>query len=317
MKRICVITPCYNEEGNVRLLAERVAAVFRDLPGYTYEHLFADNASSDGTQAVLRELAAQDPRIKVIVNAKNFGQPRSLFNAILAAEGDAFVIVAADLQDPPELIPRFVEQWEAGYQVVFGIRAKRHEAPLMTLARKAYYRVLRGMSGDELVMDAGDFLLMDKRVQEILGRIHDTNPYLRGLLVSLGFSCTGIDYVMEARHSGKTKLSPFGLMAFAWNGVINHTLLPLRLATSLGIGMSALSILAAFGYLLLKLISWRTSPPGIATVIIGMFFLSGVQLFLLGFVGELVASIFREGKNFPLVVERERFNFDPNRKPRE
>ncbi len=311
MKRICVITPCYNEEGNVKLLAERVAAVFRELPGYAYEHLFADNASTDATLDVLRTLAAADAHIKVIANAKNFGQPRSLFNAILAAEADAIVIVAADLQDPPELIPRFIQKWEEGFQVVFGIRAKRHEAPLMTLARKGYYRALHRISGDNLVMDAGDFLLMDQRVQEILRRIRDTNPYLRGLLVSLGFSCTGIDYTMEARHSGKTKLSPFGLMAFAWNGVINHTLLPLRLATAVGLGMSLLSILAAFGYLVLKLISWQTSPPGIATLIIGMFFLAGVQLFLLGFIGELVASIFREGKNFPLVVERERVNFGP------
>ncbi len=310
MKRISVVTPCFNEEGNVRLLSERVKEVFAGLPEYEFEHIFADNRSEDNTLAVLKAMALEDQRIKIIVNARNYGSIRSPFNAVLAARGDAIVMLAADLQDPPEMIAQFVERWEQGYQVVFGVRAQRQEPAWMTGLRRAYYRLLNQMSEDELVSDAGDFVLFDKKVQDVLRQIHDTNPYLRGLLASLGFSHTGIEYHMGERHSGKTKASATNLIAYALTGFIHHTMLPLRLATFVGLSMSGVSILAAFIFLFLKLLRWSDSPPGIATIIIGLFFLSGVQLFVLGFLGELVGAIYRQGRNLPLVVEVERINFD-------
>ena len=309
MKTVSVISTCYNEEGNVRAAAERVKAVFAGLPGYDYEHVFADNCSTDRTLEILREMAREDARVRVIANAKNFGQPRSLFNAILAANGDAVVVLAADLQDPPELIPRFVEEWEKGFQVVFGIRSKRDEAWLMTAARSLYYRLLQKVSEDELINDAGDFVLFDRNVLEVLRRVRDLNPYLRGLLTSLGFSRTGVPYHMAARASGKSTNNLFSLFVYGLNGFINHTVYPLRLATLVGFSMSLVSFVASFIYLLTKLVSWSGPPPGIPTILVALFFLSGVQLFLLGFLGELVGAIFRESKNLPLVVERERINF--------
>ena len=317
MKTISVVTPCYNEEGNVRLLAQRVAQVFAGLDGYTFEHIFADNGSEDKTLGVLKELAQEDHRIKVIANTRNFGPSRSLFNALLAAEGDAVVLLAADMQDPPELIPEFIKQWQHGFQVVFGIRAKRSEFFLMTAARRAYYRLLQLVSEDDLVVDAGDFVLFDRAVQLVLRRIHDTNPYIRGLLTSLGFSHTGVPYHMQSRQSGQRPRNPFGLLAYTLNAFINHTTLAWKAATIIGFLVSILCFLTAFVYLILKLVFWNMPPQGFPTLFVGMFFLAGVQLFLLGYIGELAGAIFRQTKNLPIVIERERINFDPGDKTEE
>lgn len=311
MKRISIVTPCYNEEGNVRLLAQRVAQVFAALaPDYTYEHIFADNASEDGTLSELRALAQQDTRTRVIVNACNFGPSRSLFNALLAAQGDAIVLLAADLQDPPELIPQFIQKWEQGYRVVFGIRKQRREFFLMTALRKGYYRLLKNISEDDVVKDAGDFVLFDREVQDVLKRIRDANPYIRGLLSSLGFTHTGIPYPMAGRHSGRRPRGLFKLFVYGLNGFINHTAFPLRLATLIGFSVSLLSLAAAFVYLVLKLIFWDVAPQGFPTLFVGMFFLAGIQLFLLGYLGEIANALFRQSKNLPLVIEKERINFD-------
>ena len=309
-KTISVVTPCYNEEGNVGPLSERVRAVFDALPGYDYEHIFADNASTDGTLGALKEMAAGDKRIKVIANTANFGPVKSVFNAVLAATGDAVVVLSADLQDPPELISEFVEKWEEGFQVVFGVREKRHESGLMVLARKLYYRLLRSVSEDRLIDDAGDFVLFDKAVLDVLKRIKDTNPYIRGLLTSLGFSYTGVKYSMQQRSYGKSSTNLFRLFIYALNGFVNHTMLPLRLATVFGLIMSFVCFVIATASLLIKIFFWESSgPPGIPTLIVGLFFLSGIQLFLIGFIGEYIGAIHRQSKGLPLVVEKERINF--------
>jgi polyisoprenyl-phosphate glycosyltransferase len=310
VKKISIVTPCYNEEGNVTLLVERVRAVFADLPEYTYEHIFADNKSEDNTLSLLKDMAASDTKIKIIANVTNFGQVRSAFNAIKAANGDAVVLLAADLQDPPELIADFIEKWEEGYQVVYGLRAKREESQLLQATRKAYYRLLKAVSEDQLVSDMGEFCLFDKVVLDVFKSLNDANPYIRGLLSSLGFSHVGVPYSMAQRHAGETTTSLVYLCVYALNGFINHTLLPIRLATILGLLTSSVSFLLALGYLILKLIFWDVSPPGIPTLAVGMFFLGGVQLFMLGFIGELVGAIFRQSKNRPLVIEKERINFD-------
>lgn len=310
MKLISIVTPCYNEEENVQLLSDRVKKVFNILPDYTYEHIFADNCSEDNTLNILKEMAEDDKKVKIIANTRNFGPVKSLFNAVLAANGDAVIILAADLQDPPEMIPQFIEKWEGGYQVVFGIREKRDESKIKIFFRKAYYRLLQSISEDTLVKDAGDFVLFDKEVLKVLQSIKDSNPYIRGLLSSLGFRHTGIKYHMQRRHAGKTSANLFSLFVYALNGFMNHTLFPLRLATFVGFLMAFVCIVFAFIQLLLKLVFWQSSAAGIPTLTVGLFFMSGVQLFLIGFLGEFIGSIYKQLKGLPPVIEKERINFE-------
>jgi glycosyltransferase involved in cell wall biosynthesis len=310
MKLISIVTPCYNEEGNVRLLSSRVKKIFDNLPDYDYEHIFADNCSEDNTLNVLKEMALDNKKIKIIANAKNFGPVKSLFNAILAVNSNAVVILAADLQDPPEMISQFIEKWREGYQVVFGIREKRAESKIKVFFRKAYYRLLQSISEDTIVKDAGDFVLFDKEVLKVLKSIKDTNPYIRGLLSSLGFRHTGIKYHMQRRHAGKTSANLFSLFVYALNGFMNHTLFPLRLATFVGFLMAFVCIVFAFIQLLLKLVFWQSSAAGIPTLTVGLFFMSGVQLFLIGFLGEFIGSIYKQLKGLPPVIEKERINFE-------
>jgi polyisoprenyl-phosphate glycosyltransferase len=310
MNLISIVTPCYNEEENVQLLSDRVKKVFSALPDYTYEHIFADNCSEDDTLDILKEMARNDKKIKVIANGRNVGPVKSVFNAVLAAEGDAVVILAADLQDPPEMISQFIEKWEEGYQVVFGIREKRDESKIMVFVRRNYYRLLQSISEDTLVKDAGDFVLFDKEVLKVLKSIKDSDPYIRGLLSSLGFRHTGIKYHMQRRHAGKTSTNPLSLFTYALNGFVNHTLFPLRLATFVGFLMAFVCIVFAFIQLLLKLIFWESAPVGLPTLAVGLFFMSGVQLFLIGFLGEFIGSIYKQLKGLPPVIEKERINFE-------
>lgn len=310
IKHISIVTPCYNEEENVQLLSEKVRNVFKNLPDYDYEHIFADNCSKDNTLSILKQMAQNNKRIKIIVNAANFGPVKSVFNGTLAASGDAVVILAADLQDPPEMIAEFIEKWEQGFQIVFGIREKRSEAKLMTFLRKTYYTILEKISENDLVKNAGDFVLLDKDVLKVLKKINDTNPYIRGLLSSMGFRHTGIKYHMQQRHSGKSSTTLFSLFTYALNGIVSHTMLPLRVATFVGISMSFVSIIAALIHLLLKLIYWDSYQTGLITISIGLFFFIGVQLFLTGFMGEYIGAIHRQVKGFSMVVEKERINFD-------
>ena len=306
---VSVVTPCFNEEGNIQLVYERVKSTFKEMVGLEYEHIFADNCSQDTSLNVLRGLCVLDSRVKVIVNAKNFGPGRSVFNALLAARGDAVVVLACDLQDPPELIQRFIAKWLEGYEVVFGIRERREEPFLISCGRRLYYRLISSVSDDDLIKDAGDFFLIDRRVQQVLRRIRDRNPYIRGLLSSLGFKTTGIPYHMSSRHSGRSNASPYILFVLALSGFVNHTLLPLRLATLGGMLLSLLCFGFALVLIFLKLISNTSAPTGVTTIVVSIFFLSGIQLFLLGFLGEFVGAIHKQQKGLPLVVERERINF--------
>lgn len=309
-KLISIVTPCYNEEGNVRTLNDRVKDIFKNLDGYEYEHIFADNCSEDNTLALLKEMANVDNKVKVISNAKNFGPNKSVYNAITSASGDAVIILVADLQDPPELISEFIKKWEEGYKVVFGVRENRKEMKLITYIRKLYYRILKRLSDDDLVNDAGEFVLFDKDVLEILKRMNDNNPYIRGLLASIGFERIGVKYNMKERHAGKSSMNFFSLFIYALNGFVNHTMFPLRIATLIGMLMALSCFVLAICYLILSLIYWNFAPPGIPTLIVGLFFLSGVQLFLIGFLGEFIGSIHKQIKGLPLVIEKERINFN-------
>lgn len=310
------MTPCYNEALNVEVLYERVRAVFEHLGQNSYEHVFIDNASTDGTVDRLRSLASRDKRVKVIVNTRNFGHIRSPYHALLQCKGDAVIVLASDLQDPPELIPEFLEKWKAGYRVVLGVKATSEDPAVMFAIRKLYYALIDRLSDEPQVRDSTGFGLYDRSFLEVLRTLDDPYPYFRGIVAELGFSYATVPYAQQRRAQGVTKNNWYTLYDIGIQGIMNHSKIPLRLATMLGLASAALSLAAAGGYLVMKLVFWSDLPIGIAPIIIGMFFLASVQLLFLGVLGEYVGSIYTQVRNRPLVVERERINFDddnPNR----
>jgi glycosyltransferase involved in cell wall biosynthesis len=309
MPRVTVVSPCYNEEGNVEELFQRVEAVFASLPGYQFDYIFIDNASKDRTVEVLKAMAKNDQRVKIIVNSRNFGHIRSPYYGLLQGTGEAVIYLASDLQDPPELIPDFIKKWEEGYKVVWAVKAQSHETPLMFLTRKLYYEMISKLSEIELVKNATGFGLYDQRVIEILREIDDPYPYARGLISEIGFEVAKIPFVQPRRKRGITKNNFYTLYDIAMLGITNHSKVPLRLATMAGFCLSFLSLLVAMGYLVAKLIFWETFTLGLAPLIIGIFFFSSVQLFFIGILGEYIGSIYTQVLKRPLVVEKERVNF--------
>ncbi len=313
-KLISVVTPVFNEFHTVRDCHATVRDTFaRELPDYDYEHVFCDNASTDGTDLVLRELAARDPRVKVILNARNFGPSRSTFNGILRTSGDAvFVFVPADMQDPPELIPEFVHKWEQGYKVVYGIRKTRQENLLMVWVRKLYYRLVSKVADVRILPDVGDFQLVDRAVVEALRQFDDCNPYLRGMIPQCGFPSTGIAYTWRARKAGTSKSNLTHLVDTALNGILSFSKLPMRLCMFCGLLLAAGSMGYALVSLVVSLIHHPThTPPGVQTLIVALFFFSGFQLFFMGVLGEYIAAIFYQVRKRPLVVEKEVLNLGP------
>jgi glycosyltransferase involved in cell wall biosynthesis len=310
IQTISVLTPCYNEADNVEALYERVKAVFDGLGVYAYEHVFIDNASIDGTAGILRRLAAKDRRVKVIVNTRNFGHVRSPYYAMLQCSGDAVIGMAADLQDPPELIPAFLEKWREGYKVVLGVKASAEESPLMFAIRRIGYRVIDRLSEVEQVRNCTGFGLYDKAFISVLRRLPDPYPYFRGIVAELGFRYATIPYTQPKRAAGVTKNNLYRLYDLGMQGIVNHSKVPLRLATMIGFVASVVSFTAAVGYFIAKLLFWYRLPIGFAPVIIGLFCVASVQLFFLGVLGEYIGSIYTQVRNRPLVVEQERINFD-------
>ena len=310
------MTPCYNEALNVEVLYERVRAVFEHLGQNSYEHVFIDNASTDGTVDRLRSLASRDKRVKVIVNTRNFGHIRSPYHALLQCKGDAVIVLASDLQDPPELIPEFLKKWKAGYRVVLGVKATSEDSAIMFAIRKLYYALIDRLSDERQVRDSTGFGLYDRSFLEVLRTLDDPYPYFRGIVAELGFAYATVPHAQQRRAQGETKNNWYTLYDIGIQGIMNHSKIPLRFATMLGLASAALSLAAAGGYLVMKLVFWSDLPIGIAPIIIGMFFLASVQLLFLGVLGEYVGSIYTQVRNRPLVVERERINFDndkPNR----
>ncbi|HEX7501381.1 MAG TPA: glycosyltransferase family 2 protein [Polyangia bacterium] len=314
-KLISVVTPCYNEEDNVEACAAAVRRVFEtELPGYDYEHIFCDNASTDRTEAILRELAAKDSRIKLILNARNFGPFRSLFNGVMAASGDAVVLfLPADLQDPPEVVPEMVKQWEAGHQIVYGIRANREEGAVMRFIRRRYYRLVKSWAEVDIPTDVGEFQLVDKVVIEALRHFEDYYPYLRGMVASCGFRSVGVPYTWKARSRGISKNRMYHLLDQGLNGLVSFTNVPLRMCLSTGFLLAGASLLYGFASLGITLYEFfvhhiRPAQPGISTLIIAVFFFAGVQLFFIGVLGEYIGAIHSQVRKRPLVVEKERVN---------
>ena len=293
-----------------RVFAER-------LPDYDFEHVFCDNASTDGTPDVLRDLAAHNPRVKVILNARNFGPFCSTFNGLLSTTGDAVVVLlAADLQDPPDLIVDFVHRWEEGYQVVYGIRGRREEGFLLRNVRHLYYRTVSRFAQITIPTDVGEFQLIDRVVVEALRQFDDYYPYIRGMIASCGFKSIGVEYVWRARKKGLSKNRLFHLIDQGLNGIISFTRVPMRLCMLFGFVLSGLSIFFALFALVWHLVDkGAVAPPGVPTLIVALFFFSGVQFFFLGILGEYICAIHSQVRKRPLVIERERINYAPSASP--
>jgi glycosyltransferase involved in cell wall biosynthesis len=311
-KTISVVSPCFNEEDNVRTCYETVQRIFaEELPGYRCEHIFADNSSSDRTVEILRQIAAEDPNIKVIVNSRNFGLFRSTFNALRYATGDAtLVMLPVDLQDPPELLPEFVRLWEQGYEVVAGIRSERREGLFMLVARRTFYRIVNRLAGFEIPENVGEFQLIDRKVLENVLRFNDHYPYIRGIIAACGFKRILIPYTWRRRSRGLSKIRLFELIDQALNGIFSFTNVPMRVATFLGFALAALCMLYALFTIGVFFFRPHIAPPGIMSLVIGLFFLVGVQLIFTGLLGEYVTSVHAQVRRGPMVIERERLNVD-------
>ncbi len=306
---VSIVTPCYNEEGNVRENCEAIRKIFATLPQYRYEHIFIDNASKDGTARILRELARQDPCVKVILNTRNFGHVRSGYYALLQARGDAVIAIACDFQDPPELIPEFLRRWEAGSKVVLGVKESSDESGIFYALRDRYYRTLARIADIELVKQSTGFGCFDQSVIEGLRRIDDPYPYFRGLIAEIGHEPAIVPFRQPARRRGISSQNFYTLYDLAFLGIVNHSKVPLRMATMSGFGLALLSLFVAFGYLTAKLLFWNQFTLGIAPILIGFFFLTSVQLLFIGILGEYIGSIYTHLRHHPHVFEKERINF--------
>jgi glycosyltransferase involved in cell wall biosynthesis len=280
-----------------------------ELPEYEFEHIYIDNASNDGTVPILRRLAATDSRVKVILNARNFGHIRSPFHALTQARGDAVICMAADLQDPPHLIKEFVSKWEEGFKVVMGVKTRSEEARLFFALRKIYYRVLARLSEVRLVENFTGFSLCDQQVVRALRKIDDPYPYFRGLIAEIGFEAARVEFLQPKRKRGITKSNFYTLYDMAMLGLTSNTKIPLRLATILGFLTAAVSFMTGSFYLVYKLIYWHSFEVGLAPLVVGLFFVGGIQLFFLGIVGEYIGAIYTQVLHRPLVIEKERINF--------
>lgn len=311
MKKISILIPCYNEEENVVPISEAVVNILeKELPDYDYELLFIDNDSKDDTRPLLRNICAKNPKIKAIFNAKNFGQFNSPYYGILQTTGDCVISMVCDFQDPVELIPQYVKEWENGYKIVIGIKTSSKENPIMYFLRGIYYKVIKKVSDIEQIEHFTGSGLYDRDFVEILRNLKDPTPFLRGIVAELGYKRKEIPYEQPKRRAGKTHNNFYRLYDAAMLSFTSYTKIGLRLATFLGVLCGGISALIGLVYLVLKLVLWDNFAAGMAPVLIGMFFLGSIQLFFLGFIGEYILSINLRVMNRPLVIEEERINFE-------
>lgn len=310
-KLVSIVTPCYNEEDNIEELYQRVAAVMAGQP-YDYEHICIDNCSTDGTVKKIKEIASRDSRLKLIVNARNFGHIRSPYYGLLQAHGDACVLIASDLQDPPEMITEFLRKWEQGYKTVLAVKPESEEHSIMFGLRKIYYRLITRISEVPLVQNATGAGLFDSAVIDILRSLQDPYPYFRGLLCEIGFPIATVAFKQPRRQRGVTSNNFYTLYDIAMLGITNHSKIPLRLMAMGGFVLAFLSFLLAMFFLVAKLMFWNSFQLGTAPILIGIFFFGAIQAFFIGILGEYIGSIHTQVRNMPLVVELERVNFEKN-----
>jgi glycosyltransferase involved in cell wall biosynthesis len=308
-KKISVVTPTFNEAENIVELCDRIATVMRST-SYDYEHIVIDNASIDNTVGILRERAAVDPRLKVIVNTRNFGHIRSPFHGVLQASGNAVVILSSDLQDPPELIPQLVEKWESGYKIAMLVKKTSNESLAMKMIRGAYYSTLETLAEIPLIKGATGHGLYDESVIQILRSINDPYPYFRGIVCEIGLPIAQVQFDQPRRKRGITSQNFYSLFDMAMLGMVKHSKLPLRMMTFTGLTVASLSLLTAIYYLIYKLAYWNSFDPGQAPIVIGMFFFISVIMIFFGIIGEYLLSIHDHVRGLPHVYERERINLD-------
>lgn len=308
--RLSIVTPCYNEEAGIVACYEGVRAVMEaELPDIAYEHIFIDNASQDATVERLREIAARDTRVKVIVNARNFGPARSPFHAFRQTTGDAVIPIMADLQTPPSLIPQMAKLWRGGAKVVIAVKKPMPEGLALRASRAIFYGLMKRLSKVEQVPHYMGYGLYDRCVVDALRGLNEPEPYFRGLVMEVGFTRAFIEYEQPPRRHGRSSYNFFSLADYALVGLSSYSRAPLRLMTFLGFAVSMLSFLAGLVYLAIKLLFWYSLPVGVAPVLIAVFFLGSIQLFALGVVGEYIGLLLNYARNFPLVIEKERINF--------
>jgi len=307
--KISILTPCFNEVKNIVELSERIRLTAAKL-SYDYEHIFIDNCSTDGTVDKLRILAANDKKIKVILNARNFGAVTSPYYGILQSYADACIMIPSDLQDPPEIILEFVKKWEEGYKIALAVRRNTKVSKWGNIVRKLYYRLLNKVSEVGLVNDATGSGLYDQQVIKLLRSLNDPYPYFRGLLCEIGFPIATVPYTQQKRKLGETKHNFFSLLNEGLLGVVKQSKLPVRLFTMIGGVCSAISFVIVISYFIAKLMFWNTFQIGIAPLIIGFFFMMGIQMIGLGLIGEYAVINLAHARKMPLVVEAERINFE-------
>jgi len=309
-KLITIVAPCFNEAENIRELYRRISTSITENSAYDFEILFIDNASTDETVNLLRDLVKHDSRIKVIVNTRNFGQVRSPYWGVMQSRGDATIYMASDLQDPPEFIANFIKEWELGWKVVLAVKPFSKINSVFNAIRKLYYRLLAKISDVEIIKDATGFGLYDSIVLDQVRKINDPYPYFRGLICELGYPIKTIPFEQPRRARGISKNNIFTLYDVAILGIISHSIAPIRVAGILGFIIGFVSLFIALVYILLKLIFWDQFPIGIAPLIIGFFFMFGILFVFIGFLGEYIGSIHNYVRNRPIVVEKERINFE-------
>lgn len=309
MKKISVLVPCYNEEENVAPISKAIIEQLESLQSYDWELLFIDNCSTDRTQEILEKLCAKNEKIKAIFNAKNFGQFNSPYYGLLQTTGDCTIGICADFQDPVEMIPQFVKEWENGYKIVCGIKKTSRENKIMYFLRSCYYKAIKKMSDVEQIEHFTGFGLYDKAFIDVLRNLNDPTPFLRGIVAELGFDRKDIPYEQAQRKAGKTSNNWYTLYDAAMLSFTSYTKVGLRIATIVGFIFSFLSLLTALGYLILKLLNWEDFSAGTVPILIGVFLFGSIQLFFIGFIGEYIMNMNTRIMNRPLVVERKRLNF--------
>ena len=310
-KTISVMIPCYNEVENARPIYEAVRdELKKSCPSYNYEILFIDNKSQDGTREILREICAEDKHVKAIFNAKNFGQFNSPVYAMMQTTGDCTITMCADFQDPVELIPQFVSAWEEGYKIVIGKKMRSEESKIMYFLRGCYYKLIRKMSSVEMIEQFTGFGLYDKSFVKVLRDLKDPTPFIRGIVAELGPERKEIEYTQPQRRAGKTHNNWYSLFDAAMLSFTSYTKVGMRIAEFAGFGIAALSFLIGLGYLIAKLLYWERFVAGYAPMMIALFFIGGVQLAFMGFIGEYIMAMNTRIMNRPLVIEECRLNFE-------
>ena len=307
-KLITIVNPVYNESENIDELIQRVKAVMQQT-NYDYEHIFIDNCSTDDTLKILKEIAKENKNIKIISNTRNFGYIRSSFHALLQAKGEGVVLIASDLQDPPEMILEFISQWERGFKIVMAVKPTSEESKLLFFLRRMFYKSISKISEINLIQNATGSGLFDSEVIEVLRKINDPYPYFRGLLCELGYPIATIKFKQPKRIKGVTSQNFYSLYDMAMLGITKHSKIPLRIMTIFGFIISIFSLFTAVFFLMAKLLFWNLFSLGIAPTLIGIFFFGGMQMLFLGMLGEYIGTIQTQVRNMPHVIESERINF--------